>query len=171
MPKHWQRGEGTLQPIEGIRGFGHQNELVALTVLTRERIEWKDRLCIVVNKATVKVCKTEEGLNILDRLRCRPVRDCRELAGAHLDTIRTKPKAKVLDFWLVEGTLLRICKEPRTLESFKNHLDMLVMLLLGPGEDEDVIDVHDAHHVKQVAKSILDKTLKDTGVLHQNSLA
>ena len=116
----------------------------------------------MVDKAPVKVCKPEEGLDVLNQLRSRPVRDCRELAGAHLDAIGAKPEAEIFDFRPVELALLRISEEPSALETLKNHPDVTVVLFLVLGKDQNVIDVHDTHDVEEVTEGVLDESLESS---------
>jgi hypothetical protein len=50
-----------------------------------------------------------------------------------------------------------------TVKSVKDELDMLVMLVLGEGEDEYVVQIDDADDIKEVTEGILNECLESGG--------
>ena len=62
---------------------------------------------IVGDEAAVEVSETQEGLNVLDFLWFRPILDCLDFSGRHLQTICGEDKTEVLDRVDREKTFIR----------------------------------------------------------------
>ena len=84
MSKDQSGGEGGLEGFKGLAGFIIE---IPWDTFTSETSERNDNGGVVWYEASVKISKTQEGLNILDFLRFWPIFDSFDLGGIHFETI------------------------------------------------------------------------------------
>ena len=100
------------------------------------------RVCVsagMVNKATIEVTKPKKNLNIVSRMRKWPLGDGSQFLWVHLNAISTDEVPEILNFRLVELALLWVGKEICVLQAVENEFNMLLMLLLSPRENKNVV--------------------------------
>src|SRR5712672_1357122 len=108
--------------------------------------ESKERVCklgIVLDEATVKVAKAEEGLEFLNSLWLGPFGDTRNLGRIHGDGTFRNDDAEVFDRSLVERAFLRFEEEVVFLEAGEDVVGKDVKEWQGGVEEENIIKVDD----------------------------
>src|SRR5437899_2118455 len=110
----------------------------------------------------VEVGKSEEGLDVFDFLRLRPVMDCLDLFQSHGEPLRREAEAEVFDGGGMELTLFRFSIELVFAEASEDFLDMSLVQLLVLGIDEDVVKVYDNTHVQEVCEDAINKPLESS---------
>src|SRR5271154_3405014 len=90
-------------------------------VLARKIVERSTDLRIIIDETSIKISKSEEGLDFLDVRRLRPSEDNVNLGRIHLDSLRRYNIAEVLDGIAMKVGFLwvrmKICL-PESLENF-----------------------------------------------------
>src|SRR5438445_13597573 len=108
----------------------------------------------------VEVGKSEEGLDVFDFPRLRPVTDCLDLFRSHGEPLRREAEAEVFDRGGMELTLFRFSIELLFAEASEDFLDMSLVRLLVLGVDEDVIQIYDDAHIQEVCEDAINKPLE-----------
>jgi hypothetical protein len=83
----------TFESVEGQLTSGRP---ILLFASTCEAGEWDGNAGIAVNETLIEVTKTEEGLNILNFPRYRPIRSSGDLVWHHVETVRRQDVGEVL---------------------------------------------------------------------------
>uniref|UniRef100_A0A0W0FVA6 Uncharacterized protein n=1 Tax=Moniliophthora roreri TaxID=221103 RepID=A0A0W0FVA6_MONRR len=109
---------------------------------------------------TVEVAEPKKGLNVFGFTESGPVSDSSDLIFGHPETVRREYVAKELTLRHVELTLLGITEQAVLLESPKDLLDMLLMVVHVFGVDKNVVKVDDNTDVQQVSENGVDKMLE-----------
>ena len=84
MSKDWGRSESEFKLIECILAL--LGEILG-EAFARKPSEWDSDGRISVNKSSVKVCKTEEGLDVVDFVRFRPILNAFDFVVSHGETL------------------------------------------------------------------------------------
>src|SRR5437899_8149135 len=108
----------------------------------------------------VEVGKSEEGLDVFDFLRLRPVMDCLDLFQSHGEPLRREAEAEVFDGGGMELTLFRFSIELVFAEASEDFLAMFFVRLLVLRVDKDVVKVYDNTHVQEICKDAINKPLE-----------
>jgi hypothetical protein len=140
MGKDGSGGERFLQSFKGLSTVLRK---VPRNAFTGEACKRNNDGGVMMNETTIEVCKTEEGLDVLDRARFGPVANDFNLVDIHLETFRRKNISEVFDGILVPLALCRICKELVQAETSENLADMFAMVGKVIGVNEDVVHVDD----------------------------
>src|SRR5882672_7685650 len=115
---------------------------------------------ISVNEMTVEIGETEEGLNILDFLRFRPILDNLDLVWGHGEAFRRQHVSEVFAASDVELTFVCIGKESISVELSEYFPNMSFVLRNVVGIDEDVIQIDDDYDVNHIHEDVIHKSLK-----------
>src|SRR5271154_1474895 len=108
-------------------------------VLARKIVERSTDLRIIIDETSIKISKSEEGLDFLDVRRLRPSENNVNLGRIHLDSLRRYDIAEVLDGIAVKVGFLRVRVKICLPESLENFADMDLMVLEVLGEDENIV--------------------------------
>src|SRR5437899_6146777 len=103
----------------------------------------------------VEVGKSEEGLDVFDFLRLRPVVDCLDLFRSHGEPLRREAEAEIFDRGGMELTLFRFSVELVFAEASEDFFDVSFVRLLVLGVDEDVIKVYDNAYIQEICKDAI----------------
>jgi hypothetical protein len=152
MTKDGGGGKTTLEFIESFLSLGGPHESL---ILPEERSNGGCNTGVTVNKATIKVGKAEEDLNILDAGGGRPLRDCSNTIWLHGDAVGGNDEAEEGDGGGVEVAFAEFTGQAVLAEPGKDLFDMRNMLFEGVGIDEDIIKVNDAEDIEEIAKTIV----------------
>ena len=101
--------------------------------------EWYKNVGIVENKATVKISKAEEGLNILYFSRLGPIMNYLNFHLVHGESLGRQNVSKVLHPLRVKLTFVGTGKKPVLAKALEHFLDVLVMIHRIIEINEDVI--------------------------------
>ena len=118
-------------------------------------------LAVVTDESSIKIGEPKEALELLAGFRLRPISDCGELVGIHLNLVMRNDVAEERYRGDVELTLLRFYKESVLVESFQNQADMMGVFLHSAGVDKDVVEVDENEPVKHVTKNVIHEVLED----------
>ena len=124
--------------------------------------EQNDNVKIEWNETTVEVHKAEEGLNVLDFARGRPVENDLDLVFRHRELIRRQNVAKIFHGVSVELALQSLGVKTVETKASKDLLDMLPMLLQRIRVDQDIIEVDDNAVIKHVTEDVVHESLKSS---------
>ena len=80
-----------------------------------------------MDEAAIEVCKTEEGLDVLDFVGFGPILDSFDLLHRHRESRRRKDVAQILCSVSMELALQGIGKESMLMQSLEDFLDMFLM--------------------------------------------
>jgi len=117
-------GEGLLQEVKGRATILTKTPRNVLAGKPRERY---NDVRVVENEATVKICKTEEGLDVLHFAGFWPVGDGFDSVGGHGKAIGGEAEAQVFGRGGMEFTFFRLSKEVMLAEASEDFVDMLLM--------------------------------------------
>jgi len=117
-------GEGLLQEVKG--------GATVLTKIPRNVFAGKpheryDDVGVVEDEATVKIRKTEEGLDVLHLAGFWPVGDGFDFVGGHGKAIGAEAEAQVFGRGGMEFTFFRLSKEIMLVEASEDFADMYLM--------------------------------------------
>src|SRR4051812_7949577 len=96
----------------------------------------------VLNKSSVKVCKSKECLNLFNSNRCWPIKNSCHLGWVHLDDAMGYNSSQIFNFFFEEKTFFRFCKQIVLFKASKYDFCEFQILLYRHCEDENVIQVH-----------------------------
>jgi len=114
-----------------------------------------------LNKMTVEVCKTQEGLYFLLAIRCWPFCNPCDLYWVHLRLSMRDDEAQVFDLGLCKLALVMSEIEFVLSESFQYQMGDLVMLFHCLCKDEDVIQVDTDHTLgDEILENVIHHGLK-----------
>jgi len=124
VSKDGSGGEGLLQEVKG-----------GATILTKiPRNVFAGKPCeryddgrVVEDEATVKICKTEEGLDVLHLVGFWPVGDGFDFVGGHGKAIGGEAEAQVFSRGGMELAFFQLSKEVMLAEALEDFTDMLLM--------------------------------------------
>ena len=80
MSQYWGHGEGLFEGFKKFPAFWSEVPSDPLSSQTRE---WNCNIGVVKNESSIKVCKSEKGLNVLDFARFGPFLDGLDLVIGH----------------------------------------------------------------------------------------
>src|SRR5882762_5547878 len=109
--------------------------------LFREIIQWSSKVRVVVDEALIESSETEEGTDVFEFLRDRPIRDSLEFDGIHGELTGLKTKTKIFDLILLELAFLWFQKQAVGFENVEDLTDNATMLFQGSSSNEDIIHV------------------------------
>ena len=126
------------------------------------------RLCNlreVLNESSAIACKTKETAELLDILRRFPIQNCRNLCGINSNALGRDDMTKVKNFIKPKLTFGKLRIELILSELVEHQSQMLGMILLILGEDQDIIEIHQnefigvgvedkVHHARERWRSI-----------------
>ncbi|KIK92060.1 hypothetical protein PAXRUDRAFT_148141, partial [Paxillus rubicundulus Ve08.2h10] len=104
MSQNGSGGEGVFQTLESRVAFIGE---VPQSIFPGEVSEWNNNAGIIENEAAVEVGKTEEGLDVSDFPRFRPISDSFDFVSGHCQATRGEEVFKVFNRGGVEFTFLR----------------------------------------------------------------
>src|SRR5882672_10695544 len=105
---------------------------------------------ISVNEMTVEIGKTEEGLNILDFLRFRPILDNLDLVWGHGEAFWRQHVSEVFTGSDVELAFVCMGKKSVSAESSEYFPNMSFVLGNVVGINEDVVQIDDDYDVDHI---------------------
>ena len=94
MCEDWHGGEGLLECVKGAMTLLRK---IPRSVLPGEPGQGYHNVGVIKYKLAVKVCESEEGLDVLYLSRLRPVTDRGDLIWGHGQTIREEVISKIFD--------------------------------------------------------------------------
>ena len=103
---------------------------------------------VSINETMIKVGETKKILKILNLGRLWLFCDGFKLLGVHLNAVSTDDVAQVFDFRAIKLTLSHIGTKLSIMEAVENQTNMLIMLFLGFGENENIVEVDNTNNVK-----------------------
>ena len=103
---------------------------------------------VSVNETTIEIGKTKKRLEILNLGRLWPFCDGFELLGVHLNAVSTDDVAQVFDFRAIKLALSCIGTKLSITEAVEDQTNMPIMLFLGFGENENVVEVDNTNDVE-----------------------
>jgi len=122
--KDRSRGEGLLQEVKG--GVTILTKIPRNVLVGKPRERYND-VGVVENEATVKIHKTEEGLDVLHLAGFWPVGDGFDFVGGHGKAIGGEAEAQVFSRGGMEFTFFQLSKGIMLLEASEDFVDMLLM--------------------------------------------
>jgi len=148
--------EGEFERVEGglLRRFPFERVL-----FSKESSERNDNVREGRDKSTIKVRKTEEGLNILNRLRRRPIGDSFRFRRVHGDALRRDDEAEEFDGGRVEDRLLGFDMEVVFAKTGEHLVNVFAMSFDVVREDENVVEIDEDEEVGHVAEDVVHKEL------------
>ena len=99
MSKDWGRSESEFKLIECISALLGE---IPGEAFVCEPSEWDSDGRISINKSSVKVCKTEEGLDVADFARFGPILNAFDFVISHGETLGREHVTEVFDQGCVE---------------------------------------------------------------------
>src|SRR5882672_1819456 len=115
---------------------------------------------ISVSETTIEVGETEEGLNVLDFLRFRPILDNLDLVWGHGEAFRRQHVSEVFTGSDVEITFVCTGKKSVSTELLEYFPNMSFVLRNVVRIDEDVIQVDDDYDINHIRGDVIHKSLK-----------
>ena len=125
--------------------------------------EGNNNIRIIEFKASVKVCKSQEGLNLLNGLRSRPFEDSVNLGLCHRDAGGIDHKAKEFSSVNIEFTFFGFGVKLMFLKVSKNFGNMFIVFLRSLGVNEDIVQIDYHIFVKDVREDAVHITLESSG--------
>ena len=99
MSKDWGRSESEFKLIECVSALLCE---IPGEAFARKPSEWDSDGRISVNKSPVEVCKTKEGLDVMDFARFRPILNAFDFVVSHGETLGQEHVSKVFNRGCVE---------------------------------------------------------------------
>jgi hypothetical protein len=147
MAKNWIRSKRVLQILKGrIFSVGPDER----DIFTSQAMKGKTNGRIMISETAIKIAKTKKDLNIMSRMRNRPLSYGGELLWIHLDAISTNQIPEIFNFGLVELALLGVGEEAHVLQAVENELDLLIMFLLSSRKDQYIIQVNNTKDTDKI---------------------
>ena len=129
-------------------------------VLARKLSERDGYVRVISNESVIKVSETEEGLDLFDLLRGRPIADDLNLRGVHLETTGADDKAKEVGRFDAELAFLDLGIKIVGAEAAQYLSYMVVVIGRVIGVDEDVVQVdHDAD-IQEILEDVIHELLE-----------
>ena len=125
MSEDWSGSESLLQEVESRATI--ISEFPRSVFVGTKPHERNDNVGVVVNKATVEVHESEEGLNVLNFPQFQPIRDGLNFLHEHRESVGRKTETEVLGGGGVELTFLWIGKEIVFAEVLEDFVDVFLM--------------------------------------------
>ena len=94
MSKDWGRSESEFKLIECVLALLGE---IPGEAFARKPSEWDSDGRISINKSSVEVCKTEEGLDVVDFARFRPILNALDFVVSHGETLGREHVTEVFD--------------------------------------------------------------------------
>ena len=129
--------------------------------------EGNDNVGVVVDESTVKVHKSEEGLNVLNFPWFRPIRNGLNFLCRHGESVGRETETKVLSGGGMELTLLWLGEEIVLSEASENFTDVFLMGLKVLGVYQDVIQIDNNTDIEEICEDAIDKSLESHGSICQ----
>ena len=129
-------------------------------ILSGQVRQWRSNFGVILDKLTVEVCETEEGLDFLHCRGFRPTRDGFDLLRVHLQSFSRYDVSEELDFLLVEFRLFCLDAQICIAQRSQNMTHMLDMFLVCFGVYQDVVKVDYHKHVEVLSQDIVDVCLE-----------
>ena len=134
--KDRSRGEGLLQEVKGRATILTK---IPRNVFVGKPCERYNDVRVVEDEATVEICKTKEGLDVLHLAGFWPVGDGFDLVSRHREAIGGEAETQVFCKGDMEFALLWLSKVIMLVEASEDFADMLLMRLHVFGVDEYVV--------------------------------
>ena len=125
--------------------------------------EGNNNVGIIEYKASVKVCKSQEGLNLLNSSRSRPFEDSINLGLGHRDTRGIDHKAEEFSSVNIKFAFFSFGIKLMFLKASKNFSNMFIMFLRSLGVNEDIIQIDYHIFVEDVREDAVHITLESSG--------
>src|SRR5882672_9192711 len=122
--------------------------------------EWNGDFGISVNKTTIEVGETEEGLNVLDFSGFRPILDYLDFVLGHGEAFRRQHISEVFSGSDVELAFVCMGKKSISTESAKYFSDMSLVFGNVVRVDEDVVQIDDDNDINHVREDVIHKPLE-----------
>ena len=113
-----------------------------------------------MDESTVKVCESEEGLNVLNFLQFWPIRNGLNFLCGHGESIGRETETEVLGGGGMELTLLWLGKEIVLSEASEDFADMFLMGLEVLGVYQDAIQIDNNTDIKEIHENAIDESLE-----------
>ena len=136
MSEDWSRSESLLQEVESGAAIIGEFPRSVFAGKLRER---NDNVGVVMDKVTVEVCESEEGLNVLNFPWFQPIGNGLNFLCGHRESIGRKAETEVLGGGGMELTFLWLGKEIVLVEASEDFVDVFLMGLEVLGVYEDTI--------------------------------
>src|SRR5882672_9321573 len=133
---------------------------VAGGTLVGKMHKWNCDFGISINEMTVKVGKTEEGLNVLDFLRFGQILDNLDLVWGHGEAFGRQHVSEVFAGSDMELAFVCMGKKSISVESLEYFPNMSFMLGNVVRVDEDVVQVDDDYDIDHIHEDGIHKSLK-----------
>ena len=124
--------------------------------------EGNNNVGIIEYKASVKVCKSQEGLNLLNGLRSRPFEDSINLGLCHRDAGGIDHKAEEFSSVNIEFAFFGFGVKLMFSKASKNFGNMFIVFLGSLGVNEDIIQIDYHIFVRDVGKDAVHITLESS---------
>ena len=124
--------------------------------------EGNNNVGIIEYKASVKVCKSQEGLNLLNGSRSGPFEDSVNLGLGHRNTGGIGHKAKEFSSVNIKFTFFSFGIKLMFLKASKNFSNMFIMFLRSLGVNEDIVQIDYHIFVKDVREDAVHITLESS---------
>ena len=113
-----------------------------------------------MDESTVKVCESEEGLNVLNFPWFQPIGNGLNFLCGHGESVRRETEPEVLSGGGMELTLLWLGEEIVLSEALEDFADVFLMGLEVLGVYQDVIQIDDNADIEEIRKDAIDKSLE-----------
>ena len=140
--------------VEGSLPVGRPGEG---SILACEPHEWDNNGRILIYKMSIKISKTKEGLDLLQRSWNQPIMNNMTLGRVHRDTIGRNNKTEVLNSISVELTLFRLHVQMVIMKMLKNLADMNTVFHHRGRKNQNIIQIHHDTDVGHIMENILMK--------------
>ncbi|KAF8832667.1 hypothetical protein HHX47_DHR1001691 [Lentinula edodes] len=117
-------------------------------------------ITIIIDKTMVEICKTQEGLNVLNLPRNRPLENCLDFLLGHSQSVGRKNITQILNSIHIELALLGIGIEPMMAKSPKNFLDVFLVFFWRIRVDQNIVKIDDDTNIKHVREDVINKPLE-----------
>ena len=113
-----------------------------------------------MDESTVEVRKSEEGLNVLNFPRFRPIGNGLNFLRRHGESVGRETETEVLGGGGMELTFLWLGEEIVLSEASEDFVDVFLMGLEVLGVYQDVIQIDDNTDIEEIREDTIDKSLK-----------
>jgi len=114
----------------------------------------------IINETKVEICKTEEGLNVLDLLQFGPLLNGLYFVGGLGETGRRQDVAKIFDTFAVELTFLWFGIQPMLPELAEDLLDLFMVSSFIGRINENIVKVDDDTNVQHISEDVVNEALE-----------
>jgi hypothetical protein len=157
MSEYWGGGKCLLQRLEGSRAFFRPEKAGIFSCQPGHR---GNDVAIAFYKASIKVCKSQEGLDIFHIPRYRPFLYSCDFGSIHFCTAGRYDESQVFYFLPMEFTFLWFQMKAGFRQCFQDFKDMVQVIIQVVTVDDDVVEVCSNKDIQVGSENIIDEVLE-----------